>query len=37
MDTLEKEHSFDLPQGILEQEFNDIWQKLEHAKKDGSS
>ena len=34
MDVLEKEHSFDLPQGILEQEFNDIWQRLEQAKKD---
>ena len=33
MDILEKEHSFDLPQGILEQEFNDIWHRLEHAKK----
>jgi trigger factor len=36
MDILEKEHSFDLPQGILEQEFNDIWHRLEHAKKDGT-
>ena len=36
MDTLEKEHSFDLPQGIMEQEFNDIWQRLEQAKKDGT-
>ncbi|MDC0498015.1 trigger factor [Alphaproteobacteria bacterium] len=36
MDVLEKEHSFDLPQGILEQEFNDIWQRLEQAKKDGT-
>jgi trigger factor len=35
MDTLEKEHSFDLPQGILDQEFQDIWHRLEHAKKDG--
>ncbi len=34
MDLLEKEHSFDLPQGILDQEFNDIWHRLEHAKKD---
>lgn len=34
MDILEKEHSFDLPQGILEKEFNDIWQRLEQAKKD---
>ncbi len=36
MDILEKEHSFDLPQGILEQEFNDIWQRFEQAKKDGN-
>ena len=36
MDILEKEHSFDLPQGILEQEFKDIWHRLEHAKKDGT-
>jgi trigger factor len=33
MDILEKEHSFELPQGILEQEFNDIWHRLEDAKK----
>ena len=36
MDILEKEHSFDLPQGILEQESKDIWHRLEHAKKDGT-
>ena len=36
MDTLDKEHSFDLPQGIIDQEFNDIMHRLEHAKKDGS-
>ena len=36
MDILEKEHSFELPQGILEQEFNDIWGRLEQAKKDGT-
>ena len=36
MDDLEKEHSFDLPQRILEQEFNDIWQRIEQAKKDGT-
>jgi len=35
MDALEKEHSFDLPQGILDQEFKDIWHRIEHAKKDG--
>ncbi len=36
MDILEKEHSFDLPQGILDQEFNDIWHRLEDAKKNGT-
>ena len=36
MDILDKEHSFDLPQGILDQEFKDIWHRLEHAKKDGT-
>ena len=36
MDALDKEHSFDLPQGILDQEFNDIWHRIEHAKKDGT-
>jgi len=35
MDTLDKEHQFDLPQGIIDQEFHDIWHRLEHAKKDG--
>jgi trigger factor len=36
MDILEKEHFFDLPEGILQQEFNDILQRLEQAKKDGT-
>ena len=36
MDTLDKEHNFDLPQGIVDQEFNDIWHRIEHAKKDNS-
>ena len=36
MDILDKEHKFDLPQGILDQEFKDIWHRIEHAKKDGS-
>ena len=34
MDVLDKEHQFDLPQGIVDQEFNDIWHRIEHAKKD---
>ncbi len=33
MDILDKKHSFDLPQGVLEQEFNDIWHRIEHDKK----
>ena len=36
MDMLDKEHKFDLPQGILDQEFNDIWHRFEQAKKDGT-
>ena len=36
MDILDKEHSFDLPQGILDHEFKDIWHRIEHAKKDGN-
>ena len=36
MDILDKEHTFDLPQGILRQEFNDIWHRLEDAKKNGT-
>ena len=36
MDILDKEHTFDLPQGILDQEFKDIWHRLDHAKKDGT-
>ena len=34
MDVLDKEHQFDLPQGIVDQEFSDIWHRIEHAKKD---
>ena len=36
MDTLDKEHNFDLPRGILDKEFHDIWHRIEHAKKDGT-
>ena len=36
MDSLDKEHKFDLPQGILDQEFHDMWHRIEGAKKDGS-
>tara|TARA_Y100001970_G_scaffold252845_1_gene326985 strand:- start:676 stop:2025 length:1350 start_codon:yes stop_codon:yes gene_type:complete len=34
MDTLDESHKFDLPEGILEEEFKSIWHRLEHAKKD---
>ena len=27
-------YEFDLPQGILDEEFHEIWHRLEHAKKD---
>ena len=35
MDILDSKNIFDVPEGILEEEFNLIWHKLEHAKKDG--
>ena len=28
MDSLDKDHSFDLPEGILNQEFNEIWYEI---------
>lgn len=34
MDLLDSNNKFDVPEGILEEEFNSIWHKLEHAKKD---
>ncbi len=34
MDILDKEHDFDLPEGLIEEEFHSIWHQLEHAKKD---
>ncbi len=36
MDFLNKDYKFDLPDGILEEDFNEIWHRLEHAKKEGS-
>ena len=36
MDILDKNHNFDLPEGILDEEFNTIWHRLEHAKKDNT-
>jgi len=34
MDILESKNKFDIPEGILEEEFNFIWHKVEEAKKD---
>ena len=36
MDVLDKNHQFDLPEGILDEEFHTIWHRLEHAKKDNT-
>jgi len=34
MDLLDSKNKFDVPEGILEEEFKTIWHRLEHAKKD---
>jgi FKBP-type peptidyl-prolyl cis-trans isomerase (trigger factor) len=34
MDVLESKNIFDVPEGILEEEFEAIWHKVQHAKKD---
>ena len=34
MDILESKHNFDIPEGMLKEEFDLIWHKVEHAKKD---
>ena len=36
MDFLNKDYKFDLPEGVLEEDFNEIWNRLENAKKDGT-
>ncbi|MDA9748939.1 trigger factor [Pelagibacteraceae bacterium] len=36
MDLLNKEYNIDLPEGVLEEDFNEIWHRLENAKKDGT-
>ena len=36
MDLLNDSYNFDLPEGILEDDFQEIWHRLEHAKKEGS-
>ena len=34
MDILESKHDFEIPEGVFEEEFNLIWHRVEHAKKD---
>ena len=36
MDLLDNNHKFELPDGVLEDDFNQIWNRLEQAKKEGS-
>lgn len=35
-DLLESKHVFDVPEGILEEEFNQIWKRVQSAKKNSS-
>ena len=36
MDVLDKKYIFDLPEGVVEEDFNEIWKRIEDAKKKGS-
>ncbi len=36
MDLLDNNYKFDLPDGVLEDDFNQIWNRLEQAKKEGN-
>ena len=36
MDLLDKEYNFDLPYGLLEDDFKEIWSRIEHAKKNNT-
>ena len=36
MDLLNKEYEFDLPEGVLEEDFNEIMNRISNAKKDGT-
>ncbi len=36
MDVLDKQYNFDLPEGILEEDFKEIWNRIEIAKKDNN-
>ncbi|MDC3186953.1 hypothetical protein OA974_01400, partial [Pelagibacteraceae bacterium] len=35
MDLLDNSYKFELPDGVLEDDFNQIWNRLEQAKKEG--
>ena len=35
MDLLDKEYKFDLPEGVLKDDFEEIWHRIEKAKKEG--
>jgi trigger factor len=35
LDKLAETHKFDVPEGLVESEFNAIWQRVEEAKKQG--
>jgi len=36
MDLLDNSYKFELPEGVLEDDFNQIWNRLEEAKKEGN-
>ena len=36
MDLLDNSYKFELPDGVLEDDFNQIWNRLEQAKKEGN-
>jgi len=36
MDLLDNNYKFELPDGVLEDDFNQIWSRLENAKKEGT-
>ncbi len=36
MDVLDKTYNFDLPEGVVEEDFNEIWKRIEDAKKKGT-
>jgi len=36
MDQLNSQYKFDLPEGVLDEDFQEIWHRLEHAKKEGT-